>query len=422
MVIEYKRRVADKILLEKLESKGAVLIEGPKWCGKTTTAMQVAKSVVFMQDPSNSRQNILMAEVEPSLLLRGEVPRLIDEWQLTPQLWDAVRFEIDQRKSFGQFILTGSSVPPSQTLAHTGTGRITRMLMRPMTLSESEDSNGAVSLGELFAGPGQIATESQLDLEDLAFLICRGGWPKAVGQSQKIALQQARDYFDAIVESDISRADGISRNPERVKTLMRSYARFIASDTKMATIREDMQVNDLDTLDFNTIASYINALKLIFVIEDLPAWSPKLRSRTAIRTSDTRHFIDPSIGAASLGVSPMDFVNDLETMGFYFESLCIRDLRVYAEALDGKVYHYRDKSGLECDAIIHLRNGDYGLVEIKLGGSAIETAATNLLNLQNKIDTQRMKSPSFLAILTGTKYGYRRKDGIYVIPIGCLKE
>lgn len=418
---EYRKRVADQLLLRRLQSKGAVLLEGPRWCGKTTTALQIAESVVFMQDPANRRQNITMAEIEPSLLLKGDTPRLIDEWQLAPQLWDAVRFEVDQRDAFGQFILTGSAVPAADmTLSHTGTGRIARMLLRPMTLHESGDSNGSVSLHQLFADPRSLAVESALGIEDLAFLICRGGWPRAVGQTTAVALQQVYDYYDAVVESDISRADGVARNPQRVRNLMRSYARFVASDTKMATLRADMVVNDLDTLDYNTILSYITALKRIFVIEDLPAWNPKLRSRSAIRTTDTRHFIDPSIAVAALGLGPQDLLNDLETMGLFLESLCVRDLRVFAGALDGSVYHYRDKTGLECDAVIHLRNGDYGLVEVKLGGSALDTAAANLLKLQQKIDTERMKSPSFLMILTGTKYGYRRDEGVYVVPIGCL--
>ena len=322
-----------------------------------------------------------------------------------------------------KFILTGSAVPAADmALSHTGTGRIARLLLRPMTLHESGDSNGSVSLHQLFASPRSLAVESALGIEELAFLICRGGWPGAVGQTTAVALQQVYDYYDAVVESDISRADGVARNPQRVKNLMRSYARFVASDTKMATIRADMMVNDLDTLDYNTILSYINALKQIFVIEDLPAWNPKLRSRSAIRTTDTRHFIDPSIAVAALGLGPQDLLNDLETMGLVLESLCVRDLRVFAGALDGSVYHYRDKTGLECDAVIHLRNGDYGLVEVKLGGSALDSAVANLLKLQQKIDTERMKSPSFLMILTGTKFGYRRDDGVYVIPIGCLGE
>jgi hypothetical protein len=418
---EYLPRVADSVLNNKLEAKGAVLIEGPKWCGKTTTALQKAKSVVLMQDPLHKQQNLALAELNPLQLLTGETPRLIDEWQLAPQLWDAIRFEVDKRDEFEQFILTGSSVPiADMSNSHTGTGRITRMTMRPMTLYESKDSDGSVSLRSLFGPRSDVSSESKISIEELAFLICRGGWPKAIGRSERISLQQAFDYVDSIIAQDVSRVDGISRNPQRMKNLLRSYSRFVASDTKITTIRDDMVVNDVDTLDYDTVYSYISALKKIFVIEDLPAWNPKLRSKTAIRTTDTRHFTDPSIATASLGIGPQDLLGDLQTMGLFFENLCIRDLRVFAEALDGDVYHYRDKTDLECDAVIHLRNGSYGLVEVKLGGSAIDIAAGNLLKLQEKLDTDRMKHPSFLMVLTGTKYAYTRKDGVHVVPIGCL--
>jgi len=420
---KYRSRIADRILLDKLEAKGAVLIEGAKWCGKTTTAIQVAKSSIFIQDPAKRNQYQKMAELDPSLLLEGETPRLIDEWQLAPQLWDAVRYEVDRRDEFNQFILTGSSVPILDwSTSHTGTGRISRMVMRPMSLFESGDSTGSISLTDLFSKKKDITAKSLIDIRQAAYLICRGGWPKALDQTEKIALRQARDYYDAIVESDISAVDGIYRNPQRVKLLMRSFSRFIASDAKIPGIRSDMITNDTDLLDEDTIYSYITALKRIFVVEDLPAWSPNLRSKTAIRTSDTRHFVDPSIAAVSLGIGPADLLNDLNTMGLLFESMCIRDLRVYTEALDGTVYHYRDKAGLECDAIVHLRNGSYALIEVKLGGKEIDDAANNLQRLKSKIDTDRMKEPSFLMILTGTEFAYQREDGVYVIPIGCLRD
>ncbi len=419
----YRNRIADKLLQDKLEAKGAVLIEGSKWCGKTTTASQIAKSILYMQDPVKKIHNLKMAELDPALLLEGDTPRLIDEWQLAPQLWDAVRFEVDKRDQFNQFILTGSSTPAADmTKSHSGTGRISRMTMRPMTLYESGDSKGSISLGELFSEQNEISVKSALDVRRIAYLICRGGWPKALDQSERIALKQAYDYYDAVVESEVSNADGVNRNPQRVKLLMRSLSRFTASDAKVTNIKSDMVSNDLDSLDEDTIYSYINALKSIFVVEDLPAWSPNLRSRTAIRTSDNRHFVDPSIAVASLGIGPDDLLNDLNTMGLFFESMCIRDLRVFAEALDGTVYHYRDKLGLECDAIVHLRNGSYALVEAKLGVSEIENAARNLLLLKSKIDTERMKTPSFLMILTATEYGYKREDGVYIAPIGCIKD
>lgn len=418
---EYLPRIADIVLSDRLEAKGAVLIEGPKWCGKTTTALQKAKSVVYMQDPLDKEQNLALAELNPLQLLKGKTPRLIDEWQLAPKLWDAIRFDVDKRDEFNQFILTGSFVPADDmSNSHSGTGRITRMTMRPMSLFESKDSDGSVSLRSLFGSKNEISADSNISIEELAFLICRGGWPKAIGQSQRVALQQAFDYVDSIVNKDASRVDGIAKDPQRMKNLLHSYSRFIASDAKITTIRDDMVANGVDTLDYNTVYTYISALKKIFVVEDLPAWNPKLRSKTAIRTTDTRHFTDPSIATASLGIGPQDLLDDLQTMGLFFENLCIRDLRVFAEALDGNVYHYRDKTDLECDAVIHLRNGSFGLVEVKLGGSAIDTAAGNLLKLQERLDTNRMKHPSFLMILTGTKYAYTRKDGVHVVPIGCL--
>lgn len=420
---KYRKRVSDQLLMDKLEAKGAVLIEGAKWCGKTTSAAQLAKSILYMQGPLHKEQNIKMAELDPSLLLTGETPRLIDEWQLAPRLWEAIRFEVDKRDEFKQFILTGSTLPSvDMSSSHSGTGRIARMTMRPMSLFESEDSNGAISLKNMFDSAQAISAQTQVDIQQIAFLICRGGWPKALDQTDKVALRQAYDYYDAVVGSDISAVDGVARNTQRVNLLMRAYSRYSASDAKITSIRADMMANDVDSLSTETIYNYINALKSIFVVEDLPAWSPNLRSRTAIRSSDTRHFVDPSIAVAALGIGPSDLLNDLNTMGLLFESMCIRDLRVYAESLEGKVYHYRDKSGLECDAIVHLRNGSYGLIEVKLGGSEIETAARNLLALSAKIDPARMKAASFMMILTGTGYAYKREDGVYVVPLACLKN
>ena len=422
---QYRKRIADEILQRKLEGKGAVLIEGPKWCGKTTTAEQIASSVLYMDDPEKREQNIQMAELNPKRLLRGDTPRLIDEWQLAPKLWDAVRFEVDHRGELGQFVLTGSAVPPdTKDMTHSGTGRFTWLTMRPMSLYESGDSTGEVSLGTLFTAPQEIDGESHIDLDRLAFLVCRGGWPQAVGLRDEIALDQAMDYYDAVVHSDINRADNVQKNPERVKRLMRSYARSQGGQVPNTVIAEDISANEEGKINEETVASYINALKKIFVIEDMPAWNPNLRSKTAIRTSDTRYYVDPSIAAAALGIGPQDLIGDLNTFGFLFETLCIRDLRVFADALNGQVYHFRDKDGLECDAVIHLRNGSYGLVEIKLGGErAIEAGAASLQALGGKIDTEKMKSPAFLMVLTGTgDFAYRRADGVYVVPIGCLKD
>ena len=421
----YRKRIADDILKRKLEGKGAVLIEGPKWCGKTTTAEQIANSVLYMDDPEKKSQNISMAEMNPKRLLKGDSPRLIDEWQLAPKLWDAIRFEVDHRSDLGQFILTGSAVPPeTKDIAHTGTGRFSWLTMRTMSLFESGDSTGEISLKELFESPETIDGESTIDLERLAFLVCRGGWPQAIDMRDEIALDQAIDYYDAVVHSDINRVDNVNKNPERVKRLMRSYARNQGNQVANTVLASDVMANDGISINDDTIATYINALKKIFVVEDMPAWNPNLRSKTAIRSSDTRYFADPSIAAAALGIGPQDLVDDLNTFGFLFETMCVRDLRIFADAIGGTVYHYRDKDGLECDAVVHLRNGSYGLIEIKLGGDTlIEEGAKTLAALTQKIDTDKMKSPAFTMVLVGIgDYAYRRPDGVYVVPIGSLRN
>lgn len=421
----YKKRIADEVIKKKLKGKGAVLVEGAKWCGKTTTSEELSGSVLYMSKPDNMKQNLMLAEINPSLLLEGETPRLIDEWQIAPKLWDAVRYEVDHRNEEGQFILTGSAVPASMNeVQHTGTGRFAWVRMRPMSLFESGESNGSVRLSELFQSPEQIAAINPINLKQIAFLVCRGGWPRATFLEDEIALEQAYDYYDAIINQDISRVDGVKRDAERVKTLMRSYARNQGAQVPNTTLKADMMANDADTLDEDTVLSYVNALKKIFVVEDMPAWNPNLRSKTAIRTSNTRYFTDPSIGVAALGLGPDDLIGDLDTFGLMFECMCIRDLRVFADALGGGVYHYRDKSGLECDAVVHLRNGSYGLIEIKLGGDqAIEHGVKTLKQLAGKIDTDKMKSPAFLMVLTAVgDYAYRREDGVYVVPIGCLRD
>ena len=422
---EYKARIVDNMLKEKLEAKGAVVIEGPKWCGKTTTAMQVAGSILRMDEPRNREANIQMAEIDPGQLLKGDAPRLIDEWQIAPKLWNATRYEVDTRGKEGQFILTGSAVPvESEEITHSGTGRFTWLLMRPMSLYESGDSTGEVSLQNLFERPDRIAGTNDFDIDRLAFLICRGGWPYAVGMKEKPSLLQAEDYYEAVIKSDINRADGVSKNPERVKRLMRSFARNQGTQISNTMLRDDIISNDTESLNEDTIASYINALKNIFVVEDMAAWNPNLRSKTSIRTSETRYYVDPSIAVAALGIGPKDLTNDLNTMGLLFETLCVRDLRVYAESIGGTVLHYRDKSGLECDTVIHLKNGRYGLAEIKLGGQKlIEEGVKNLQSLSNKIDTSKMPAPSFLMIVIGIgEFAYRREDGIFIVPIGCLKN
>lgn len=420
----YKKRIADRLLKRKLAGKGAVLIEGAKWCGKTTTAEQIAKSIKYMTETGKVDQNIQMASLNPKLLLTGEFPRLIDEWQIAPQLWDSVRFESDHGP-LGQFILTGSSVPPDMSkVIHSGTGRIGWLRMRPMSLWESQESTGEISLEDLFRTPDQVGAINKMDIERLAFLTCRGGWPLAVDMEDEIALDQAFDYVESVEKRDISKVDGVERDPVRVHRLLRSLARNQGSQASCGTIRADLIANESDALSEDTIASYIKALKQIFVVEDSEAWNPNLRSRTAIRTSDTHYFTDPSIATAALGIGPHDLMNDLNTFGLMFETLAVRDLRAYSEALNGNVYHFRDKNGLECDAVVHLRDGRYGLVEIKLGGDdLIKEGAKALKDLAGKIDTEKMKEPSFMMVLVGVgTYAYRREDGVFVVPIGCLKD
>ena len=430
----YKHRIADALLERKLKGNGAVVIEGPKWCGKTTTAEQLAKSVIYMDDPDKITEHITMANIHPRDLLIGDNPRLLDEWQIAPQLWDTIRFEVDHRKGQGHFILTGSSVPiqeeededipENQKIRHSGTGRFGWLRMRPMALYESGESNGTISLKELFTAPEMIYAKSTLTREDIAYLICRGGWPEALEMDKEIALDKAFDYVDAIAERDMSRVDKTNRSPERVRRLMRSYARNQASQATFETMAEDMRANEPKALDTDTIASYITALRKLFVVEESEAWNPNLRSKTAIRTSNTRYFTDPSIASASLGLGPGDLLNDFNTFGLLFETLAVRDLRTYADALMGKVAHYRDVTNLECDAVVHLRDGNYGLVEIKIGGdNLINEGADSLKKLRDKIDTTKMKKPSFLMVLIGIgEIAYRRDDGVYVVPLGCLKD
>jgi len=417
----------DGLLAKKLQAKGAVVLEGPKWCGKTTTAEEIAVSTVMLAKASvrDNFKNLL--EIDSDAALTGDTPMLIDEWQTVPKLWDAVRYTVDRRRKFAQFILTGSAVPDKEAereRKHSGTGRFAWLKMRPMSLFESGESNGSVSLAELFAAPEKILEKNNLSLQDVAFLICRGGWPMAVGLPEESALEQAFDYYEAVTKEDVTKVDGVKRSSVRVQRLMRAYARHQGTQVSIETLRGDLKNNDFATLDDKTIISYLEALRKIFVIEDMEAWNPNLRSKTAIRTADTRYFIDPSIATAALRLGPADLMNDLNTMGFLFETMCVRDLRVFAEALNGDVYHYRDKSGLECDMVVHLRSGQYGLIEIKLGGqSLIEEGAKTLNTLAGQIDTTKMKAPAFKMVLTAAgEYAYRRPgDGIYVVPIGCLK-
>lgn len=419
--MEYFPRLCDKLLKRQLESSGAVLVEGPKWCGKTSTSREAAQSILYMQDPDRGPGYIRLADTMPSQLLQGEKPRVIDEWQEAPVLWDAVRFDVDKTNLRGQYILTGSAVPKEDDMPkHTGTGRISRLKMRPMTLFESRESNGSVSLKELFDGKTDIFGENPLSIPDLATALCRGGWPNAVASGDKSSMT-ARNYVDAVVNYDIQRVDGIERNPFRARTLLRSYARNISTMAAISTIMADVKANDT-TISENTVYSYVNALRKIFLIEDIPAWKPSLRSKSAIRTSDKRQFVDPSIATAVMQADPGSILMDFEYFGFLFESLVTRDLRVYTQMLDGDIFHYRDKDNLEADLIIRLYDGRWAAVEVKLGSKEIDDGAGHLIELSKKVDTSKVGEPAFLMVVTGGQFAYRRDDGVLVVPIGCLKD
>lgn len=427
---EYKRRIADVLLAEKLAYMGAVLVRGAKWCGKTTTSKQIVRSSVFLADARKGAANRLLAQQRPDRLLKGTYPRLIDEWQEVPSLWDAVRAAVDDAQDRGLFVLTGSAVPPRvdeedarREIRHTGTGRIARLTMRPMTIWESGDAKGTISFADLFEGRDVVGEANELQLEDVAELICRGGWPGAMGLTGRAARGPSREYFEAICETDISRVDDTLRDPLRVRGVMKSLARLQGTQSSAAAISGDVKANDVTTLTEDTVYSYLKALKKIFVTEDLEAWCPNLRCKTPIRTTDTRYFTDPSIATAALGIGPQELLNDLPTCGLFFETLAIRDLRTYVEELGGRLYHYHDKSGLECDAVMRLENGKYGLIEVKTGGETlIAKGSKSLKDLAAKIDTTKMPKPSFLMVLTADgDFAYRNDDGVLVCPIGCLK-
>ena len=426
IMINYRKRVVDGVLDLKLSSSAAVLVEGPKWCGKTTTCIQVAKSSIFMDEPTKREQNIELAAISPAKILSGEYPRLIDEWQIAPQLWDAIRYKADRESIIGGYMITGSAVPVDiDELKHSGTGRFSWLKMRPMSLWESGESSGSVRLSELFRGR-QITAEDALphELEDMAEIICRGGWPQSLMMKGLARFETAKNILQAIVERDISRVDGTERNPERALKLMRSYARIQGTSATAKIIKADLATNEMTDVDDDTVYSYLNALRKIFVIEGSHAWCPNLRTRDSIRTSDTRYFVDPSIAAVALGAGPGELINDLKTFGFLFETLAVRDLRVYAESLGGEVRHYHDKTGLECDAVIHLPNGSYALFEVKTGGKhLIEEGAKTLTNLAKLISSKNLCAPAFRMVLTAVgDYAYTRKeDGIIVCPISALR-
>lgn len=420
---EYLERLIETIISAAMHSVGCVVIEGPKWCGKSTTGQRFAKSVIELAKPNIYRQYKIFSDLGDPILLKGEKPLMFDEWQKIPELWDYIREDIDENGLRGQYILTGSTKPQEDEKRHSGTGRIIKIVMRPMSLWESRESTGQVSLRELFDKPDNISGKNNHDLRDIAFLLCRGGWPQSVLEKEKdIALMAARNYISTLVEQDINEADGKKKNPARARAILRAYARNLSTPAKISTIKNDIEANEAG-LDPRTLDSYINSFKNLYVIEDIEAWSPKLRSKSVLRTTNTRQLIDPSLATAAIDASPEDIIADIKTFGFLFESLCIRDLRIYAQSLGGSVYNYRDSSGLETDAIIHLKDGKWGAIEVEIGGEdSIELAAKHLIELKDKVDTEKMNQPAFLMVMTASRYAYRRSDGVYVVPIGCLKN
>ena len=429
--MEYLKRVADKLLELRLEAFGAVQIKGPKWCGKTTTAEQYAKSVLKMQDPDKREAYLATARTKPSILLKGETPRLIDEWQVAPVLWDAVRNAVDERRERGQFILTGSTVIEDSEIMHTGTGRISRMSMYPMSLYESLESNGKISLSELFDNDSLDidGIESKMTIEQLIFAACRGGWPASLDvKSEKAKLLIAKDYVNIVCDEDISKVDGTKRNPLLARQIMKSYARNLCTLAKKTNMLKDM-IAESESITMVTFDDYVSALEKLFVIEDIEAWNPSIRSATAIRSGKKRCFVDPSIAVAALGLSPQLLELDLKTFGFIFECMVLRDLRVYSQALGGRLSYYNDKYGLEADAVLHLDDGRYALIECKLGSRDIEEGAKHLLTLKSLVQKYnetseqiKLREPDLLIVITGGEIAYTRNDGVKVVPLACLRD
>lgn len=417
---EYMPRIADDLLAAKLRQAGAVVIRGPKWCGKTETALKHSKSALFMQDPDQRMSNQMLAESKPSILLRGEKPRLIDEWQEAPQLWDAVRFSVDREREIGLYILTGSATPKEKP-RHSGAGRMSFLDMRTMSLYESRESTGEVSLLALFDAPEDIEGVSNGDVETIAFQVARGGWPSAVTMTdQSAAMETAHNYLTAVAEEDISNVDGVSRNPDHARLVMRSFARCVGSQMAVSSMSKMVNAQGSE-MSRPTFSAYLGALRNLSIIEDLDAWEPSLRAKARISRTPKRYFADPSLAAAALGASPDTLLKDMPTLGMLYEALCIRDLRVYAQKNHGQVFFYRDNAGLEADAVVALRDGRWGLVEIKLNQSQTDAASDSLRRVANKVDQTIMGVPSFLLVVTADGYAYRRSDGVYVVPIGCLK-
>ncbi|MFA7623262.1 MAG: DUF4143 domain-containing protein [Candidatus Methanomethylophilaceae archaeon] len=414
----YIPRILDSVIERRLKSSGAVLITGPKGCGKSTTGSMLSESEIHLQNPEN-QDALFAARVNPSAVLAGDVPRLIDEWQMAPSLWDAVRSEVDRRQDMGQFILTGSSVPQDDGYRHSGVGRITEVRMRTMSLYESGDSDGKVSLKSLFEGTADVSGSSLHSLEDIAFLIVRGGWPRGIRIDPEYAQDIVENYYHATIGVDVFRVDGRKKDVSAVDRLMRSYSRNISTPAAMKTIIEDVSTAE-QSVSPSTVESYADALKRLYIIEDVPAWSPSVRSRDSLRMTPKRHLTDPSLAATALGLDPRRLISDLNTTGFLFESLCVRDLRVYSQLMNGTVHHYRDASGLEVDSVIQLRDGRWGLIEVKLGAGGVESAVTCLTGLRDLAKSSGYGLPSFMMVLTATGYISRTEEGVWVVPIGCL--
>jgi len=417
---KYLPRYIEKQIARRLKSSGVVVVSGPKFCGKTTTSERFAKSVVKL----NTRQSIKLAKLEPRNVLIGETPRLIDEWQTVPDIWNEAKAWIDENPEFGQFILTGSSTPADKTqLYHSGAGRITAIMMRPMSLAESGESKGSVSLKELFDTPDLSVFDPNEDwaLADTAFVLCRGGWPLSIQEDRQVALDVTHNYYQGLFNFENSENNKFrNKNPEIMRMILRSYARNISTEASYQTLISDVLSPKNRAIDAKTFNDYMDALKDLYILEDIDAWNPNLRSKTVVRTTATRHFVDTSIACRALGIAPKDLLNDLNTFGLFFEDMVVRDLKIYSLNSGGEIRHYRDGRGLECDAVIHLEDGRWGLVEVKLGGDLVEEGAKNLLKL--KADIASPKGPSFLMVVTATGAAYRREDGIYVVPINCLKE
>lgn len=422
--MKYIKRIIDKEIEEKLSVMGAVLIKGPKWCGKTTSAKQIAKSVLEMQNPDLQENYIELANTKPSLLLEGDKPRLIDEWQLAPKLWNAVRYSVDKLALPGQYILTGSATPNEDDSLHSGVGRFAFVTMKPMTLYESSDSNGKISLSEILNGNRDIdGVKTDLDYEKIAYVLCRGGWPNSLKLDEKRALQVSKNYLDVLCSSDISRVDGVSRNPKLARAILKAYARQVSTIDSTKSLIDDVVSNHIDVSE-RTITDYLNVLRKLYIIEEIQAWNPNIRSKTAIRTSPKKSMIDPSLAVAALGVSPKELMLDIRTFGLLFENLVNRDLSVYVNSIGGSLKHYRDRYALECDNVLHFNDGRYALVETKLGGTRVDEAEKHLLELKTLIEDKNPKigKPKFLMVITGTDMAYTTSNGVLVVPIGCLKN